>query len=246
MNPNAINQSSTDRKPLKKRPKHFTPEKEDNSFLFLDEFLVCSQANKPEPNVPPELFGGASSLQDLLGHPFKHSESDSPGYHFDRYARLLLDAVRDYNRALYRLRRAHVYEEQPAAFRRMPALPDESSNFEIRSDGRSTLPAELFERIQNEFIRAAECLEVLLNVPNAGFPDPLNNNLKVYVSGNVDCIRVNDYIISVRIGAHADRKEIVATNDVEAREIAYSSSSHISVSSAFSSFSSDGNWQAGS
>lgn len=243
---------------LTEKKKHFSPEKDPTkgTFKFPDEF-VFSPVVKPsepkitEPNIPAELFGASSKLEDIVGHPFNPAEKGTPGFYFDRYVSLVMDSARDYNRALYRLRRAHVHDQHnhvnSPAFRRMPPLSDEDPSLAIPPKATTSMPEEmtsaLFAKIEADFVRAATRLETYLmpdaDPPKTSVHDPVEG-IELFVKGNVDCIRVNDYIISVRIGASVSDKKAPAAEsiDIEFFEPAFSSSSHTSISSAFSSFSS--------
>jgi hypothetical protein len=244
---------SSKKHPLEKRTKHFLPEQDkDNDYRFLDEFVYKKEKDpKLIPNVPPNKSGNFVALDEVVGNPFKHAGQDGDkGYHLDRYARLLIDLIRDYNRALYRLRRAHYYDEHAKDDKYdMPPLDKDKPEFGTGLP--SPVPTPLMDQIEDAYNDAFGRVFDMLNVKGDKLiVDPLNKDpdhpddpLPLYVSGNVDCIRMNDYIISVRIGVHAHKHSFksgakVVEGQYEIREIPYSSSSHISISSAFSSYSS--------
>jgi hypothetical protein len=218
------------KKHLNRSARQFMPARDsDGDYFFLDEFVKKEQ-NVVIPNVPPDLEGAGNTLQDIAGYRFNHAPVGGAGYHFDRYARLLMDLIRDYNRALYRLRRHYFWKEH---HRTMTELPNDQLNINE------------FDEIEDAYEAAFDRLVFFLKLPLLGDKDPLTG-LPLFVEGNVDCIRANDYIVSVRIGATASDQELNTE-----KEIPYSSSSHISISSTFSSYSSwipgypsSSSWQA--
>jgi hypothetical protein len=215
---------------LKPRKKHPRPTEKDGGgrYYFLDEF-VKKQGGNVTANQPPDLLNHDCTVTEIAGSPFRHAPNPTdPGYHLDRYARLLMDRIRDYNRALYRMRRAYFYKVHQ---KEMTKLPDDQLDFPF------PLTDAQFDKIEDAYIAAFDCLAHLLNLPLENEDDPLND-APLYVSGDVECIRRNDYIFSVRIGATASNAPLVE------KEIPYSSSSHISISSTFSSYSSSNSWQA--
>jgi hypothetical protein len=146
-----------------------------------------------------------------------------------------MDAVRNYNRALYRLRRAHFYFDHNPFFQRMDALPQDKVIFPGPN------PESAFLLVENEFLAASRLLRTLVSLPLLDFADPITK-MNLCMVGNVDCIRTNDYIVSVRIGGEATDRP---ARELGIREPPYSSSSFTSISSAFSSYSSFIDWHAG-
>jgi hypothetical protein len=243
---------------LAPRKKHFNLDRDpaNGDLLFPEEFVARSKkSGHIVPNVPVELENKPRTVANTLGHPFKHhpKPKDSAdlnavaAYDFDRYAHLLMDVIRRYNRALYRLRRSRLFKDYPKDFGNMPQLPNEADRFIL--PGKDVAETEsIREQIQDEFSDAATQLEYMLTFP-LSIEDPLTTTenpddgsqipqpLDVEQEGNVDCIRINDYIVSVRIG--------VAASGSVRTEIPVSSSSFTSISSAFSSYSSMNGWEAG-
>jgi hypothetical protein len=235
---------------------YFRPDKIGDEYCFPEEAVAIRRrppkgvrTDKPRinPAVPIELEGRPRTLANTVGHRFKHAPKpknahDKKGwaaYRFDRYTHLLMDVIRDYNRALYRLRRSHVFKDFPADFGRMCQLPDEDERFVLTSGNKDSIH-EVRCAIEDEFERAAKILEKWLHdeVPVYDPPtkDRTSGKPDFYFHGRVDCIRVNDYIVSVRIMGGASTPML---------ELPYSSSSFTSISSAFSSYSSTNAWQAG-
>lgn len=239
-------------KPAKLHPrdKHFRPEKDkDNKFFFPEEFVFRFD-KEIIPNIPANLDADFGRFPAVLGHPFYHAAPESKSYHFDRYARLLMDRIRDYNRALYRLRRAHVYYDHPDNFKHMTELDYEAASLKLPEDpSKDPDPKAAFEAIEKEFENACDRLDGIL-IPTDDKVEDKVTNLPLFFRGNVDCIRINDYIVSIRIGGNASKSPF-SEGEKPGRgaqllvEPHFSSSSHTSVSSGFSSYSSNPNWQAG-
>lgn len=227
---------------LKEREKHFKPPRDEhNKFLFLEEF-VHIEDETVKPTVPRELRAGTPVLADFVGVPFNHAADGYPGFHFDRYLRLLMDVIRGYNRALYRLRRAHFIEDfhnvPQSTTTRMDELPNEHRDYRVPPVGSSNFKDQ-FEKIEDAFHDASRELDRFLSLPQE-FNDPFFPDYALHVDGMVDCIRVNDYIVSVHVAAYAGTQRLIR----DMKEIPFSSSSHTSISSPFSSYSSGNGWQS--
>jgi hypothetical protein len=252
---------------LKIRDQYFVPETDSTGkFVFPEEFVEGNKTDRVKPNVPPELHGKPRTIANTLGTRFTHHPKPQIGepdylkklgaYHFDRFAQLLMDRIRDYNRALYRFRRAYVNHDHKLDVGRMMELPNENRTFIF---GLGDPDDTVFVRIEAEFAAAAGRLKKLLDDASNGtveiedyvhglknplHPDDIKSQ-PLFVKGFVDCIRVNDYILSVRIGAVASDESIpVKLGIKDMSEPPFSSSSFTSISSAFSSYSSLDMWHA--
>jgi hypothetical protein len=217
---------------------------------YLDEFVNKITSTDARPgssgiatNVPPEICGSSRTLENTLGCAFRPlpkptgvtSKSVLGAYRFDRYVSLLLDLVRNYNRGLYRLRRAHCWNDHCVL---MDALTDDP--LPLPPMGASIeVKRRCFHPIEDAYVSAVR--KLTLFVGSAPCVDPIAGE-SFYFYGDAEFIRVNDYIVSVRIGGEATED---APGKRDPREPAYSSSSQISISSPFSSYSSNSSWYAG-
>ncbi len=205
--------------------------------FFLEEFVGQDNKLGLIPNVPWGITDNTPLIEKIIGHRFKKAKkTDDSNYHFDRYARILMECIRLYNRALYRLRRGKVLYNHPEIFGRMPHLVNDAAELELPDPGTTTdaIRDQTYGKVEDAYIAALDNLKGLL-APKVSAPDPYTNSGTVYFKGMVHLIKVNDYVISVRIGGEAQDTPFPA-NDGEDAELPFSSSSYIFISSPFSSY----------
>lgn len=152
----------------------------------------------------------------ILGYPIQDDQAGKNKL-FNNWLRLLCIKVRDYNRALYRLRRAHI-TGNTGPLPEMPQLPNEPSG------------PDSVEDLEEDWKKAVEKLNALIS-------KQFNNDTGI-VWPLCDMVEVNNYIVSIRVVAVDEEPPVesfAGTSGTRARQVGGSSSSHISVSSAFSS-----------
>jgi hypothetical protein len=207
----------------------------DDTFLFPEEALHQDKKGFdafPPPNSFPNIFQEPLP-QDawILGAPFNKDQNSG----FDLLLEQLLTAVRHYNAALYWMRRLHFHLRhvlEPDKFKISTAPPrnphgdgDDLANdkdlatWELKDFGD---PADTTNPTRTAEQNWHDALVVLTGALTA--PKTFSN-----VTFNpiyADVVQVNSYIVSIRV---------VAIPTARGREMGGSSSSHISISSAFSS-----------
>jgi hypothetical protein len=223
----------------------------DGEYVFLDEALYLSDGAprifdafpvpnrypipdaQGKPTDPPgdafaEPTGGTAERWNqfntwILGGPFNKKPKDS----FDHLLEVLADHVRKYNAALYWMRRQHLHENHGNDINknklppRNPGNPDESADLPPPGGYEQSIQAA-----QQKWKKAVFDLKKVLS---GTYDPPIQppTNYTVFKNIWADFIRVNDYIVSMRVIAEASE------NKIGILELGGSSSSHISISSAF-------------
>jgi hypothetical protein len=202
-----------------KLPRWLPDQRVEGGFYLFPEEAVRKDKNKGlEAFPPPGYFPGPFEEGSwILGVPFKKD----PKSLFDTLIDNILSAVRRYNAALYWMRRLHFHEK--AILLNIPISFPPPRNPNGDKDGGPT--DDLTKWTTGAFKTA---------IGNAqtdwkNITDQLNDLLFAKPDPNfpqiwADMIQVNGYIVSMRVVAAPDAKEMGG-----------SSSSHISISSAFSS-----------
>lgn len=199
----------------------------DSGHLLFPEEAISTNLGLnafPTPNSQGNDFdepSSTASAQDwntfnawMLGGPFTNKGSE-----FDQLLENLANQVRKYNAALYWMRRLHFYETLTLghlAKTKPPRNPhgDKDGNVPPSQWNFGTL----ITAAQANWDTESGNLNYMLNNPGASFDYLL-----------ADMIQVNDYIVSMRVVAQPKH------GPLNIFELGGSSSSHISISSAFSS-----------
>jgi len=176
-----------------------------------------------EPANPNDYAAWHTFNQWMLGG-FLDEDSTTD---FDILLNEISKRVRRYNAALYWLRRLHFAEDAPPNSTPPPSNPhgdnDDNGNY---TPVKGT--ADFKNRVslaEDEWMNAVDSLNKIFSGDEVPHPNP---NLP-YIAA--DMIEVNGYIVSMRIIAQKD--DFKAKGTVGAYEVVGSSSSHISISSAF-------------
>lgn len=168
----------------------------------------------PEPNDPDAIKRKFNEW--ILGVPFVNTD-DKKNTEFDKVVKELLRLARNYNAALYWMRQLHFHEKKS---QEIGTAPPPNANGDL-----GPLPTTPDEHLNA--VKAAQARwKVVVNELNA----LLAGGGHKFKSFFVDFVQVNDYIVSARIVGD----ERVPDN-IAVEELGGSSSSHISISSAFSS-----------
>jgi len=185
---------------------------------------------QPEPSYfeePKDPAGWEQFNKWILGHGL----SKIPPTDFDNLLSDLANLVRKYNACLYRLRRLHFYKhsDNKAGDSFPPPGPSEDPKETIDPVGD---PAGFDWKVkvaQHDWTVATQNLDQFIDRK----PDKSYGGLAIT---SADMIEVNGYIVSMRIIANpAEPTQPTTEGTVRIREVGGSSSSHISISSAFSS-----------
>lgn len=180
----------------------------DSDYLFPEEMLRYA-------NGAPEAFSlptiGSPTVSQILGGKPPKKETTNP---FALLIRALADKARMYNITLYELRRFHYCKKfglplPPNPYGNQPALPAcNAPDFDSKA-----------QKAETNFTDAAKALDNLIDSGGSGIP---------FVA--VDMVHVNNYIVSMRVVAVPS-----IGGDLHVLEVGGSSSSHVSIYSAFSS-----------
>lgn len=201
-------------------------------YLFPEEALQAGKDSSvpfPIPSIPGS--GHGPNPKDpahgwILGGPIPEPTTDPAKTGFTKLIRELAEMVRCYNASLYRLRRLHYY--QKTGRDDMPRNPNGDPKSLPNPYGPGSNPKAFAEMVANAEADWADVNRIIDD-----FLDGAPHNLNLIA---VDMVRVNTYIVSMRVVAEAPAGGRLRTRD---GGTGGSSSSHVSISSAFSSISSN-------
>jgi hypothetical protein len=228
----------------------------DDEYLFLDEAILLSDTNprkfdafpvpnrfpipdaqgnptQPQGNPFQEPRGGTAEQWNqfnawILGGPF-NKKANNP---FDHLIEVLADRARRYNAALYWMRRLHLYENHPNQINQSPPMNPGNPD-EVATPPPSAGYHRAIRAAQSKWKRAVFDLKAVLS---GDYDPPQGAAADFVIFENIwaDFLRVNDYIVSMRVVAQADpAATVLGKGNMNTFELGGSSSSHISVSSAF-------------
>lgn len=200
---------------LRLRMPHWVPDeiihtdgtgKKETEILYVEEAIrAVKDANGIITKEPFQPPLGSASPNWILGGRLNPKQNDA----FDDWLVVLCNRIRHYNRALYRLRRLHLRVELNAV--EMDPLPDDKVVPLLAEKDWTDQVAALRSHLENQFGQA--CI--------------------------VDMVEVNGYIVSIRAIAQIftgrDAEKMAAKARTFGPQPGGSSSSHISISSCFSS-----------
>lgn len=156
----------------------------------------------------------------ILGHPFDENSTDK----FDQFLAQIARRVREYNAALYWLRRLHFRENAEPISSPPRENPNGDESAHIETPGTLAFDAQV-ERAEKRWIDAVRNLNAILDdQPVPGFRNT-----------RADMVEVNGYIISMRVISNYDDGSGTKDTLADAFQIGGSSSSHAYISSPFCS-----------
>lgn len=166
-----------------------------------------------EPGIPASDADRLKYNQWILGGPiFDKVEPEPP---LSTVVRELAVLARNYNASLYWMRRLHFHETDAAGKHSPPPNPhgplEETASFPPLTDPKFSKAVQAAEEV---WAKACKAIDDYLGSPHLGL-----ENIRI------DAVEVNGYIVSLRVLARSNLKEVGG-----------SSSSHVSVSSPFSSW----------
>lgn len=155
--------------------------------------------------------------------------NDTPKSPFDELLLKLAQLARNYNASLYRLRRLHFYVYHGSTSKLPPKNPHGDPELPPPAGTGTQSIEELVKEAEADWNNVTREINVFLDEPY-----PAADPLKIIAA---DMVEVNSYIVSIRVVADTV-KNIKEREAKRKMEIPGSSSSHISLSSTFSSSSS--------
>lgn len=204
------------------------PEGSSGASLFSDNLFDARSSLGPNP-TPDDIAAVNQWLafsRWMLGAPFR---GEPPATEFDKYLADLMRAVRIRNAKLYFMRRLHLAETSGGAadYEQYPPNPHNSIGQQPEPphvDG--TNYDQWVDDAQKEWDEAAKKLDALVDPKTPGFPYSFAEVI-------VEMVEVNGYIMSLRVVASPPASP--PTGSFESLEVGGSSSSHVRISSGFSS-----------
>jgi hypothetical protein len=192
--------------------------------LFLEEVAGITQTGLLE-TFPVEFDYTGTSKKWILGSRIDTTQSDD----FTNLVRKLAVKVRQYNASLYRLRRLHFYWDYKDQDPRLVNFPEANPHGDPKTkpDPINDLPGfkKMAQDAEADWIKVSSQVNDLLQTASSG-----GNNSGVTLLGT-DMIAANGYIVSMRVVANPPSPPGVPLPP----EAGGSSSSHVSISSPFSS-----------
>jgi hypothetical protein len=191
--------------------------------LFIEEAIKISN-NKFEPFPPAFAEATADPRGWITGEPLPATINPNP---FSRVILELANLVREYNAALYRLRRLHFYVHSghtPGTDPMPGANPDDPSDVLPEDSGISI--EDLVKAAERRWRGATKALSKFIEKPKHTPGD-----LRIVAA---DMVEVNSYVVSMRVIADTT-SAIKLRKRARILQIGGSSSSHVYISSAFSS-----------
>jgi hypothetical protein len=208
-------------------------------FLFPEEAIHQDKNYGFDAFFPPGTQAPFEDPIPILGAPF----NKDPNSHFDLLLSNIALWARNYNAALYWMRRLHFHLKHrlfPKDFKintappRNPHGDNDDPNHDVSEwqlnefNDANTLP---IKQAQERWGDAITKLNGFLATPqDVVLPD---GTPKTFKQVWADMVQVNGYIVSIRLVA--DEKDYNPLSKLGVLEMGGSSSSHISISSAFSS-----------
>jgi hypothetical protein len=189
-----------------------------HDFMFLEETVKLTD-NGPVPWALPDPVKPGTRW--IVGDPIPDAPANPKAKPFICLIRALALKVRVYNASLYQLRRFHYYDKYhndpgPNPHGDKRAIPDPKTD-----------PNGFHGRVQaaeEDWNKAAKALNDIIDPPDPSHP-PLGLDLVA-----VDMVQMNNYIVSMRVVAVP-----LSGAGKHPMEVGGSSSSHVLISSAFSS-----------
>lgn len=210
--------------------------------LYLQELTGASgrkPAMFPVQFCEPKPGAKGDSRKWILGGKIESPASVARGgtkagksSHLSRLVRELAQLVRKYNASLYRLRRLHFHYEH----RDCPCPPHNP-----RGGDRKVLPdpdshefCQLAEQAETDWTTVNKSLKCFLKTAGDGYgKNPAGKNIRLVAA---DMVEVNGYVVSMRVVVEPKKPESAKRLMASSMPSQWSlSSSHTSVSSAFSS-----------
>ncbi len=198
--------------------------------LFLEEVCAITPTDLVVP-FPVEFDYTGNSKKWILGSRLNTAHASD----FTNFLQKLARKVRQYNASLYRLRRLHVYWDYKDRDPRLVKFPKPNPNGDPTAtpDPKNNLPAfkDMVTNAEADWVKVNDQLDTLLKTASSD-----NNNLGVKLLA-ADMIAANGYIVAMRVVAnkpYAAGRPRAGAAPVPP-EVGGSDSSHISISSAFSS-----------
>jgi len=213
--------------------------------LYLEEFVyeekdASGTVIKRTPNYAPGFQTQDVSIPEAFGHELNLSKGDL----FSLYIKELLDRVRHFNIALYRSRRARfIIDSHNTMTLQLPRIPTDTGDLDF-PDPMPTDPTTTqtyCTEIDKEYnCRLRELRHWLIGLDDSTIPPTrleIPDGSKRYFDfdGYVDVVAVNGFILSVRIAADVSASSLILAAPRKFLQPGYQSSSHISISSRFSS-----------
>jgi len=213
--------------------------------MFLEEFVYEERdgngnVTKRIPNKAPGYDTQDVSIPELLGYELNVRDGDL----FSLYIQELLNRVRLFNRALYRYRRARFIIDSNNIIRLpLPRIPDDPQELDFPDPmpTNTTTTQNYCTAIDKEYnCCLRELRHWLIGIDDSTtIPTRLEipDGSKRYFDfdGYVDVVAVNGFILSIRIAADVSAHTDKAVISRKFMQPGYQSSSHISISSRFSS-----------
>jgi hypothetical protein len=215
-------------KPPKPPGWHPDPPDNDGNYFFTDEAIFQHRSQGfdafPTPGSFPsgDPFEEASDKAWILGVPFKKKENDK----FDDLIEEIAKKARHYNAALYWMRRLHFHEKVLINSLAVHSAPPRNLHGDDDSDGPDWKDWDL-SYVQGK-VKSAQ---TKWNTAVGELKEVLDRKDSPFQFKWVDMIQVNGYIVSMRVVTRNDSP----IGEPGVREFGGSSSSHVSITSPFSS-----------
>jgi hypothetical protein len=191
--------------------------------LFLEEVAGITPTDVLG-TFPVEFDYDGTSKKWILGSHIDKTKSDD----FSKFVRRLAVKIRQYNASLYRLRRLHFHWDYKDRKLQLTTFPTRNPHGDPKTtpDPKNDLTGfkKMLKDAEADWIKVTGQVNDLLEAAYSA-----GNNFGVQLLG-ADMIAANGYIVSMRVVANSP-----SAPGVPPPEMGGSDSSHVSVSSAFSS-----------